>query len=76
MLFHPSSTVIKTESTPISVKERDLLKTLRETGRNGVIKLNVDGKELNVVLNDYQSDALKGEYPPCRLFGHQYDGRA
>ena len=34
----------KTESTPISVNERDLLKTLRETGRNGVIKLNVDGK--------------------------------
>lgn len=50
----------KTEATPISVKERDLLKTLRETGRNGVIKLSVDGKELNVVLNDYQSDALKG----------------
>lgn len=50
----------KTESTPISVNESDLLKTLRETGRNGVIKLNVDGKELNVVLNDYQSDSLKG----------------
>lgn len=50
----------KTEATPISVKERDLLNTLRETGRNGVMRLNVDGKELNVVLNDYQSDALKG----------------
>ena len=43
------------------------MKTLRVTGRNGVIKLNVDGKELNVVLNDYQSDALKGEYSSCRL---------
>ncbi len=51
----------KTESTPISVKERDLLKTLSVTGRNGVIKLNVDGKDINVVLNDYQSDVLKGE---------------
>lgn len=51
----------KTESTPIAVSERDLLFTLRETGRNGVIKLNVDGKELNVVLNDYQADALKGD---------------
>ncbi len=50
----------KTESTPIAVKERDLLNTLRETGRNGVMKLNVDGKDLNVVLSDYQSDALKG----------------
>ncbi|AMQ08329.1 MULTISPECIES: 50S ribosomal protein L25/general stress protein Ctc [Sporosarcina] len=51
----------KTEATSISVKERDLLKTLQITGRNGVIKLNIDGKDLNVVLNDYQSDVLKGE---------------
>ena len=51
----------KTEATPISVKERDLLKTLSEVGRNGVIKLNVDGKDINVVLSEYQSGALKGE---------------
>jgi len=51
----------KTEATPISVKERDLLKTLSVTGRNGVIKLNVDGKDINVVLSEYQSGALKGE---------------
>lgn len=51
----------KTESTPIAVSERELLKTLREVGRNGVIKLEVDGKQLNVVLNDFQEDALKGE---------------
>lgn len=51
----------KTEATSISVKERELLKTLQTTGRNGVIQLNVDGKDINVVLNDYQSDALKGE---------------
>jgi large subunit ribosomal protein L25 len=51
----------KTESTPISVKERELLKTLSVTGRNGVIKLNVNGKNINVILNDYQSDALKGD---------------
>ena len=51
----------KTESTPISVSERDLLKTLRVTGRNGVIKLKVDGKDVNVVLHDYQADALKGD---------------
>lgn len=50
----------KTESTSIAVKERDLLDTLRETGRNGVIKLNVDGKDVNVVLNDYQADVLTG----------------
>jgi len=51
----------KTEATSISVKERELLKTLQITGRNGVIKLNVDGKDVNVVLNDYQSDVLKGQ---------------
>lgn len=50
-----------TESTPIAVKEGDLMKTLREVGRNGVIKLEVNGKELNVVLNDFQEDALKGD---------------
>lgn len=50
----------KTESTPIAVKERDLLDTLRETGRNGVIKLTVEDKDVNVVLNDYQSDVLTG----------------
>ncbi|MCM3712167.1 50S ribosomal protein L25/general stress protein Ctc [Sporosarcina luteola] len=50
-----------TESTPIAVKESDLLKTLREVGRNGVLKLEVDGKQLNVVLNDFQEDALIGD---------------
>ncbi|MCG3086679.1 50S ribosomal protein L25/general stress protein Ctc [Sporosarcina cyprini] len=49
------------ESMPIAVKERDLMSTLREVGRNGVLKINVDGKDLNVVLGDYQEDALKGE---------------
>ncbi|MBB4826813.1 large subunit ribosomal protein L25 [Sporosarcina luteola] len=48
------------ESTPIAVKERDLMFTLREVGRNGVLTINVDGKDLNVVLEDYQEDALNG----------------
>ena len=51
----------KTESIAISVNSRDLLKTLRVTGRNGVMKLQVEGKEINVVLNDYQSDPLRGD---------------
>ncbi|MCM3745662.1 50S ribosomal protein L25/general stress protein Ctc [Sporosarcina luteola] len=49
------------KNTPIAVKEGDLLKTLREVGRNGVINLELDGKKLNVVLNEFQEDALKGE---------------
>ena len=50
----------KTEATSIAVSERELLKTLRVTGRNGVIKLQLNDEEVNVVLNDYQTDALKG----------------
>ena len=65
----------ETEATSISVSERDLLKTLRVTGRNGVMKLQFEGKEINVVLNDYQSDPLKGTCSSCRLPGNQYDGR-
>ncbi|RNF38335.1 50S ribosomal protein L25/general stress protein Ctc [Planococcus salinus] len=52
----------KTETTPITVSEIDLIKTLRESGRNGVISLEIEGKSYNVVLNDYQMDALKGNF--------------
>lgn len=51
-----------TESTSVAVAEVDLIKTLRESGRNGVITLDVDGKSYNVVLSDYQRDALKGNF--------------
>lgn len=50
----------ETESTSISVSERDLLKTLSITGRNGVMKLQINDREVNVVLNDYQTDPIKG----------------
>lgn len=50
----------KTEATSISVSERDLLKTLGITGRNGVMKLKMDDSEVNVVLNDYQTNPIKG----------------
>lgn len=49
-----------TESTAIAVEEIELIKTLREVGRNGVMKLDVDGKAINVVLTDYQQDPIKG----------------
>lgn len=51
----------KTEATSISINERALINVLRDVGRNGVFKLEVDGKKLNVVLNDYQTDVLKGD---------------
>ncbi|TQR18198.1 50S ribosomal protein L25/general stress protein Ctc [Psychrobacillus vulpis] len=49
------------ESQPIAVDEKDLAKTLREVGRNGVMKLEVDGEPVNVVMNDYQMNILKGQ---------------
>lgn len=52
----------KAETTPLTVAEIDLIKTLRESGRNGVINLELDGKTYNVVLSDYQMDALKGNF--------------
>lgn len=50
----------KTENTAIAVEEIELIKTLREVGRNGVMKLDVDGKTINAVLTDYQQDPIKG----------------
>lgn len=52
----------KTDTSSIAVSEKDLLKTLREVGRNGVMSLDVDGKKVNVVLSDYQMDVLKGKF--------------
>lgn len=47
------------ESTPITVSEKELIKTLRESGRNGVISLSIDGEKTNVLLTEYQEDFLK-----------------
>lgn len=49
------------ESQPISVDEKNLSKTLREVGRNGVMKLEVNGETINVVMSDYQMNILKGQ---------------
>lgn len=50
------------ESTPIAVSARELEKTLREDGRNAVITLEVEDKNVQAVLNDTQKDNLKGDY--------------
>ncbi|ANU15767.1 50S ribosomal protein L25/general stress protein Ctc [Planococcus maritimus] len=52
----------KMETTSIVMSEIDLIKTLRESGRNGVISLEINGKSTNVVLSDYQMDSLKGNF--------------
>ena len=51
----------QTESQSIAINEKEFTKTLREVGRNGVMKLDVDGKSVNVVLSDYQMNILKGQ---------------
>ncbi|AMX00676.1 50S ribosomal protein L25/general stress protein Ctc [Rummeliibacillus stabekisii] len=50
------------ESTPIAISARELEKTLREDGRNAVITLEVEDKNVQAVLNDIQKDNLKGDY--------------
>ncbi len=51
-----------TESTPITVTERDLIKTIQEHGRNGAFKLDLDGKKVDVMLSDYQADVMTGKF--------------
>ncbi|WP_338450466.1 50S ribosomal protein L25/general stress protein Ctc [Niallia oryzisoli] len=49
----------KKESKSIYLSEKDLIKTIRDVGRNGIISLDVEGNKQNVILTDYQSDPLK-----------------
>jgi large subunit ribosomal protein L25 len=51
----------KVESKPVFVSSADLTKTIREVGRNGVISLNVNGSKQDVMLTEFQADALKKE---------------
>ena len=51
----------KTESTPISVNEKELEKTIRTEGRNAILSLDVDGKKVNAVLKEVQKEPLKGK---------------
>lgn len=48
-----------TSNKSIYLSEIDLLKTIKDVGRNGVISLDVDGNQHNVILTDYQADPLK-----------------
>ena len=40
----------------------DLLKTIKDVGRNGVISLDVNGNTQNVIVTDYQVDPLKNGF--------------
>ncbi|MCM3719878.1 50S ribosomal protein L25/general stress protein Ctc [Fictibacillus phosphorivorans] len=48
-----------TESVALSVDEPEFIKAYREVGRNGVLKLNVDGKDYSVMVQEMQVHPLK-----------------
>lgn len=47
------------ESKSIAINTGELLKTIKEVGRNGIISLELDGAKHNVMLSDFQKDPLK-----------------
>lgn len=50
------------ESTSIAVNRIELVKTVRDEGRNAIISLDVEnGKTKDVMLHDYQMDPIKDE---------------
>lgn len=50
------------EPQTISVESINLLKTMRDEGRNAIISLDIDkGETVDVMVHDYQKDPLKGD---------------
>lgn len=47
------------ENAPVTVEEITLIKTIRENGRNGVLKLDVDGTQTEVMITEIQVDPIK-----------------
>lgn len=49
------------EAVTVSVNNLDLLKTVRDEGRNAIITLEIEGTDsLDVMLHDYQTHPVKG----------------
>lgn len=48
----------KVESTPIAVNAAELEKILRENGLNTVITISLEGKKVNTLIKEYQSDTF------------------
>jgi large subunit ribosomal protein L25 len=47
------------EPVSVAVDSIDLLKTVRDEGKNAVITLDITGDAVDVMLHDYQTDPLK-----------------
>ena len=50
----------ETESTPISLDYKEVARAVKEYGYTSVFKIDVEGKQLNVVIKDIQHNLLKG----------------
>ncbi|WP_226683722.1 50S ribosomal protein L25/general stress protein Ctc [Sutcliffiella horikoshii] len=48
-----------TENKSITVDSKEFIKTIRETGRNGIISLEIGSDKRKVMLYDYQINPLK-----------------
>lgn len=50
------------ETKTVSVDNVELLKTVRDEGRNAIISLNIDQSDaVDVMLHEYQTDPVKGD---------------
>lgn len=50
------------EPVTVSVNNIELLKTLRDEGRNAIISLDIEnGNKVDVMLHEYQTDPVKGD---------------
>lgn len=59
----------KIDNQAVSVDAIDLLKTIREVGRNGLISLDVEGeKKHRVMIYEMQIDPIKNEYNHIDFF--------
>src|SRR5690554_715223 len=46
----------------VSVDNIELLKTVRDEGRNAIISLNIEnGNKVDVMLHEYQTDPVRGD---------------
>ncbi|RHW31746.1 50S ribosomal protein L25/general stress protein Ctc [Lysinibacillus yapensis] len=48
------------ENTPVILDYRETAKVVQQHGQTAVFKIQLDGKQVNAVLNEVQRDALKG----------------
>lgn len=51
----------ETTNTPVSLDSVELLKTLRDEGKNTIITIDVNGNKQSVMVTELQTDPLKNE---------------